>query len=408
MKTDMKTGMKIGILKECKIPQDFRVPFTPNQMVEMQKKFNVKCVVQSSDIRCFKDSEYTDLGIALQEDLSDCDIIFGVKEVPIENLITGKTYVFFSHVIKEQEHNVKLMHALIEKNITMIDYETLLGPSGQRLTAFGREAGIVGAYNALRAYGLKFKTYTLPLAQDNKNLVELYDRVSKIPTPAIKILSTGRGGRVSCGVVSVLEKAGFKSVSADTYLNTTVTGVFVALAPCQYIKRADGSAMVKAEFFADPTGFVSNFMPYAKVSDIYVSGHFWDRRSTSFFEMSDIADKKNFPIEVLSDVSCDLPGPIPTTLRETTMDDTTYDIDRSTGKECPEFSNPNNLTVTAVDNLPSSIPRDASFAFGGALIAEMLPYYLGDDDGRIEKATICSHGTLKPTFTYLRAYAGLN
>ena len=399
--------MKIGILKECKIPEDFRVPFTPKQLVEIQENFDVTCVIQPSNIRCFKDSEYTDLGIALQEDMSDCDIIFGVKEVPIENLIDNKPYVFFSHVIKEQEHNKDLMRALLDKNITMIDYETLTNDTGQRVVAFGREAGIVGAYNALRAYGIKFNAFDLPFAHTLKDLADLYDVVSNLPPLTMRVMNTGRGGRVSGGTVEVLEKAGLKFVTAEQYLTGQDTGVYTSLAPVDYIKRTDGSPMVEAEFFANPKGFESNFMPYAQVSDVYVSGHFWDRRSTTFFEMSDIADKAKFPIEVLSDVSCDLPGPIPTTLRETTLDDTTYDVDRDTGLEKGAFSDSKNLTVTAVDNLPSSIPRDASSAFGSALIENVLPSIIGNDNGCIDRATICSGGTLKPAFEYLSDYAGM-
>ncbi|MGB1360793.1 MAG: NAD(P)-dependent oxidoreductase [Alphaproteobacteria bacterium] len=399
--------MKIGILRENKVPHDFRVPFTPEQANEVKQKFNVDVIVQPSPIRCFDDSEYQAQGIEVREDVSDCDILFGVKEVPVDDLIPNKTYVFFSHTIKKQEHNQKLMRALLDKNITMIDYEVLVGPNGQRLTAFGREAGIVGAYNALKVYGKRNGLFDIPLAHTLKDVNHLYDVVSNLPTLDINVMNTGAGGRVSGGVVSVLEKTSLKSVSAQEYLSNgkTQKGMFVALSPKDYIKRIDNSEMVETEFFADPSGFESNFLPYAEVSDIYVSGHFWDRRSSVFFDMNDIADKDKFPIEIISDVSCDLPGPIPTTLRETKLDNISYDVSRQTFNEEPVFNNKDNITITAVDNLPSSIPRDASSNFGASLINEMLEYYMGNDDGRIEKGTICKNGKLTPTFAYLQDYA---
>ena len=399
---------QIGILREGKIPPDFRVPFTPQQVLKIQEKFGISVIVQPSPSRCFPDEAYTDLGITLQEDLSTCDLLFGVKEVPIEQLIPHKTYAFFSHTIKEQLHNQKLMQALLEKSITMIDYEMLVGPNRQRLTAFGREAGIVGTYNALLIYGKKTGLFQIPLAHTLKGLEHLYQVVSELPKFKVRVMTTGNRGRVNGGVLSVLEKAGFKQVSAQQYLSENEQGVFVSLGAQDYVERIDGQPVIEADFFANPElDYQSCFLKYAQTSDIYISGHYWNSLSPVFFEIQDIANSTTFPISVISDISCDLPGPIPTTLRETTLEDIAYDIDRQTGKELPAFSQSQNITITAVDNLPSSIPCDASSSFGESLLTQMLPFYLGEDDGRISNATLCSNGQLTMPYLYLKKYAGL-
>ncbi len=404
--------MKIGVLKETKVPADFRVPFTPAQLVTLQQEYGIECVIQPSENRCYKNSEYMDAGIKLQDDLLDCDILFGVKEVPIKNLIPSKAYVFFSHTIKEQVHNQSLMHALIEKNITMIDYETLTDDSGKRVVAFGREAGIVGAYNAIKVYGEKSNKFKLPQAHTLDDMEHLFEIVSNVPHLNIRVVNTGRGGRVSSGSVEVFEKVGLKSVSPQEYLNGTGTGVYTVLAPKDYIKRTDGSEIVESDFFADPSDFESAFLQYAGISDMYVSGHFWDSRSSVFFEMKDIKDKDTFAISIISDVSCDLasgdaPMPIPTTLRETKLDNIAFDVCRKSGMEKPAFENGDNITITAVDNLPSSIPRDASHAFGTALLTYVMPFIINGDDGRIHRATICFEGKLGERYKYLKEYAGL-
>ncbi len=399
---------QIGLLREGKVPPDFRVPLTPQQALAAQEKFGVSALVQPSPNRCFPDKAYADLGVTLQEDLSACDLLLGVKEVPIANLIPNKTYAFFSHTIKEQAHNQKLMQALLAKSITMIDYEMLVAPNGQRLTAFGREAGIVGAYNALLSYGKKTGTFQLPPVHTLQGVKHLEQVVSELPKIKARVMTTGHGGRVNSGIVLVLKKAGFRQVSAQRYLSEHEQGVFVSLDVQDYMERSDGRPLVAEDFFDNPkSDYQSCFLKYAQTSDVYISGHYWDSLSPVFFEMSDIANPHTFPISVISDISCDLPGPIPTTLRESTSENIAYDIDRQTGKELPAFSKNENITITAVDNLPSCIPCDASTFFGESLLTQMLPFYLGEDDGRIANATLCSNGQLTTPYLYLKKYAGV-
>ncbi|NJO91489.1 MAG: hypothetical protein HC831_22900 [Chloroflexia bacterium] len=187
--------IKVGILKETKTPPDRRVAIPPMQAVELLKKFsNVELFIQPSELRAYADDEYKELGLTLQDDLSNCDILIGVKEVEISTLIPNKTYIFFSHTAKKQSYNRALLQAIVQKNIRLIDYEYLTDVQGIRLVAFGRWAGIVGAYNGMLGYGLRTKSYTLRRAHECHDMDEFFSELDKVKLPNIKILISG-GGR---------------------------------------------------------------------------------------------------------------------------------------------------------------------------------------------------------------------
>ena len=158
--------MKFGIIKERKSTPDRRVVFTPDELARLkQLQQGISIKVESSEIRAFSDIEYRNMGIEVADDISDCEIFFGVKEVPIENLVPNKTYFFFSHTIKKQPYNRKLLQALLEKNIDFYDHETIVNEYNKRLIGFGKYAGYVGAYNSIRAFGIKFELFKLPKAE---------------------------------------------------------------------------------------------------------------------------------------------------------------------------------------------------------------------------------------------------
>src|SRR5690606_22634058 len=208
------TKHKIGIVKEGKVPVDKRVPLTPKKCQETLQNYpDVEIAVQPSPIRCFSDQEYTELGIKLQQDLTDCDIIMGVKEVPVDQLIPDKTYLFFSHTIKKQAYNRKLLQAILQKNITLIDYETLTNNNGNRIVAFGYWAGVVGAYNGILTYGKKWSLFNLKPAHQCVDLEDMEEEFFKVKAlPPIKIAITV-GGRVAHGAMEVLDMMGIKKVS---------------------------------------------------------------------------------------------------------------------------------------------------------------------------------------------------
>jgi len=401
----MPKHYKIGILRETKTPPDRRVALTPEQVVEVIKKFdNVDVVVQPSELRCYKDDEYSRLGVKLQDDLSDCDLLIGVKETKIPTIIPGKTYMEFAHVAKKQPHNQKLIQAFAANGNTVVDYEYLTDKNGVRLVAFGHWAGVVGSYNALRAIYIKHKLGELPPAHTLHDYNELKGILKKIKLPSLKFVITG-GGRVAGGAMEVLGQAGIVEVTHDEFLTKEFDHpVYTRLDPWHYAKRNDSKPFDWDYWVSNPADHESTFLPYAQTADVFIACHYWDFRSPHFFTVDDMK-QPDFRISIIADVSCDIPGPIPSTIKASTIADPFFDFNPATGKEEPPFSCGMNVTVMSIDNLPGELPRDASEFFGRLLIDKVLPHLLCDDcEGVIERATILKDGKLTPRYAYLQDY----
>jgi len=403
----MGNKLKIGIIKETKIPVDHRVVLPPKQAKELLDKYasSIEIVVQRSDIRSFKDEEYEALGFSLVDSVDDCDWLIGVKEVQIDKLISNKNYVFFSHTAKKQSYNRPLLQAIMQKQITLVDHEYLTDKNGIRLVAFGYWAGLVGAYNGLIAYGKKTGTYSLKPAYQCHDKDEVFAELKKITIKEpIKILLTG-GGRVAGGAMDTLDHLGIKKVSPEDYLAYDFDyPVYAQIDPWHYTRRKDGEPFDLQHFFEHPDMYESTFEPYPKVTDMWVACHFWDPKSPVFLTKEDYK-KDDFRISIIADVSCDIAEPIPSTLRASTIDDPLYGYDKFTEKEVDAFA-PNAVTVMAVDNLRGELPRNASEAFGEAFVQKVFPSIIdGDHDGVIERATIVKEGKLPPLFSYLEDFA---
>ncbi len=397
--------MKIGIIREGKIPPDERVVLTPEQCKSAINTYlNLQLVVQPSEIRTFKDSEYEDLGIPLQTDLTDCDIILGVKEVNIEDLIPNKKFLFFSHTYKLQPYNKGLLRAILKKKIQLIDYE-ILKKDGKRVIAFGRYAGIVGAYNGLRAWGEKYGPFSLTPAHECYDMQEMVGQLKKLDfKKPRKILITGHG-RVAGGAVEVLETANIRRVTDTEFLENEYTEtVYTQLSVDHYCSRISDGKFDHDEFYADPSGYQSEFMKYAKQTDLYIAGHYWDPRGPFLFSREDAKDKE-FKIKMIADISCDIDGPIASTIRPSTVADPFYGYDPVSEKES-DFKDENSIGVMAVDNLPCELPKDASLSFGNSFLEHILPALMENDpDGIIERGSETDlNGNLTPHFEYLRDY----
>ncbi len=396
--------IKVGILKETKTPPDRRVAIPPMQAVELLKKFsNVELFIQPSELRAYADEEYKELGLTLQDDLSNCDVLIGVKEVEIPTLIPDKTYIFFSHTAKKQPYNRPLLQAIVEKNIRLIDYEYLTDVHGIRLVAFGRWAGIVGAYNGMLGYGLRNKSYTLRRAHECHDMEEFFTELDKVKLPNIKILISG-GGRVAHGAMEVLEHIEIRKVSPQDFLkNTYNEPVYTQIDPWHYVKRKDGDVFDLEHFAKHPDEYESTFSPYSKVTDVFIACHYWDPQSPVFMKIEDM-QADDFKMSLIADVSCDVDGPIPSTIRASTIKEPFYGFDVKNAKETEPFDK-NNLTIMAVDNLPGEAPRNASISFGNDLIERVLPsLFLTDKDEIIKRATIAENGKLTDRFDYLQDY----
>ena len=397
--------MKIGLIKEGKNPPDKRVPLSPKQCKWITEKYpDVELVVQKSQIRRYKDQEYLNEGITLVDNIEDCDVLLGVKEVPIDQLIPNKKYFFFSHTLKKQPYNRKLLQAIINKKIQLIDWETITNAKRQRLIAFGRFAGIVGCYNGLLGYGLKSKRYSLKRAHKCEDRQEMEEELHKLSLPKdFKLVLTG-GGRVGKGALEVIAKTDIKKVSPKDFLAKEFNfPVYTQLDVEDYISRDDNKSFDKAVFFKDPVGHSSIFMKYAKVADLYIACHYWDNRSPFIFTRKDILHP-NWKISVVADVSCDIDGPVACTLRSSTIADPFYGYDPHSQKEV-DFQYENSIGVMAVDNLPCELPKDASFEFGKMFIDHVLEPLTGNDpENIIYRASETLDGKLTPQFEYLKDY----
>ncbi|WP_373520059.1 NAD(P)-dependent oxidoreductase [Aquiflexum sp.] len=397
--------MKIGLIKEGKIPADKRVSFTPDQLAALAEKYagQLSFFVESSQVRCFTDLEYQEAGIEVVYDISFCDLLMGIKEVPIEQLIENKTYLFFSHTIKKQSHNRKLLQAILEKNISLIDYELLKDQQGNRTVAFGRWAGIVGAYNGLWTYGQKSGLFDLKRAFECFDREEIKRELRKVQLPPIKIVVTGTG-RVAKGVKEVLDEVGIRSVQQKDFLVQYFDEpVYTVLSGSDYNRRKTDGGFDKEEFYNSPDKYESHFLKYTEVSDILIAAAYWDHRAPKLFQLEDLRSE-DFSLSVIADITCDINGSVPTTLRVSTIADPVFDIDRDTFTELPAFGKQTSISVMAIDNLPTELPRDASDEFGSQLTTHFIPELLQEKSSVLEKATITKDGDLTIEFIYLKDY----
>jgi alanine dehydrogenase len=396
--------IRIGILRETKNPPDRRVPLTPVQCRDLMDQYpELEIRVQPSGYRCFSDEEYLQEGIQLQEDLSECQVLMGVKEVEPETLLDLKTYFFFSHTAKKQPYNRGLLQDIVARGITLVDYEYLTRENRERVVAFGRWAGIVGAYNGLRAYGLHEGAYMLNPATQCRDLQELQRETGKVDLDQSRILVTG-GGRVAGGAMEILQAAGVEEVAPDSYLEGKFThAVFTRLDPWHYTKRKGGAPFDFDHFIAHPEAYENNMHPYASVTDILITCHFWDPRAPVMLTREELADE-SMPVRIIADISCDINGPIASTIRASTIAEPFYGYEAVSGSETDPFA-AGSITVMAVDNLPGELPRDASSDFGYALIRHVIPELTGiQQTGMIQRATIAADGALAQEFRYLKSY----
>ncbi len=397
--------IKIGLICEGKNPPDKRVPFSPLQAEEIEQRFpGVKVVCQESTIRCFKDEEYRELDIQVASDVSDCDILMGIKEVPIDNLIPNKTYLFFSHTLKKQPYNRKLLKEALKRNIRLIDYEALKDGQGNRLVAFGRFAGIVGAFNGLWTYGKRYHAFTLRRAFECFDINDLKLELRKVKLPFVKIALTG-AGRVAKGAMETLDTAGVRKVSPHDFLTLQFEEpVYTQLSSADYHTRKQGGHFNREEYHLHPENYESNFRPYTKVADILLAGAFWNPKAPTLFSRQDML-APDFKIKIIADITCDIEGSVPSTKRASTIPDPLYDYDPSTDQVKPPYTDDRFVTVMAIDNLPCELPRSASEEFGRDLIDRILKPLLSEDtEGIIARGAIADGGKLTATFSYLQDY----
>jgi alanine dehydrogenase len=399
---------KIGVIREGKVPFDKRVAFTPKQCQLILELFpEVSLVVQSSQVRCYTDDEYWDFGVEIVESVSDCDILIGIKEVPKENLIAGKVYMFFSHTIKKQPHNKELLKEVLKKKIQLIDYECLTDSNLNRVIGFGHYAGLVGTYNAIMGYGLRYNLFDLKPANLCRDMHELNVELQKVRLSNIKIIVTGNG-RVANGAIELLGALRIRRITSFEFVSFSFREpTYTQLHSNNYNESIDGSGWNQGEFYKHPQKYRSTFGKFTKDCDILIHCSFWDPRAPKLFSTEEMASP-DFHIGVIADVTCDIDGSIPSTTHSSTIENKFYGYDPKTKSVTKPFVK-NAITIMAVDNLPCELPRDASEDFGKELIDKVLPLLLNNDEhGVIERASIAKDGNLCGRFSYLADYVDGN
>jgi alanine dehydrogenase len=399
-------ALTVALIQESKTPPDKRVVFSPEMCREVMRQHpDIQILVESSPIRAFTDDEYRKAGIPVVEDVSSAEVMLGVKEVRIDTLIPNKKYFFFSHTIKKQPYNRELLRAILDKKIELYDHEVITRPNGARLIGFGRYAGLVGAYNAFRALGLRDDLFTLPKAEELSDYQAMKKELEEIALPSdLRIILSGTG-KVARGAREILDHLLIREVTDTDFLTKEFDEpVYCLIDVTEYYKRSDGEEIDKYEFYDDPSGHESDFIKYARVANVFIAGHYYGDGAPYLYTRED-ARHKDFNINLVADISCDIDGPVASTIRASTIAEPFYGYNPHTEVEVA-FDAPGAITVMAVDNLPCELPRDASEGFGEMFLKNVIPaFFNGDEDGILERARMTtSFGTLTERYAYLHDY----
>jgi alanine dehydrogenase len=398
--------LKIGLIREGKVPQDNRVALTPAHCKWLHMNFDdVRVVVQHSTNRCYTDKEYERAGVEVKEDLSNCNLLLGIKEVPVDMLLEGKRYMFFSHTKKMQPGNQQLFKALLDKKITLIDYECLEHEDGTRIIGFGFFAGIVGAHNGMMAYGNRTGTFKLQRVGSVNSFQKLIHNYFGLKLPNIKIAVTG-SGRVAHGVLEIMNLMGIHEVEPEDYVENEFTyPVYVHLKGADlYVHKGTGKYN-RNDFHTNPQHYHCRFTDYLAHTDILMNGIYWEKNIPRLFETEDLL-REDFRIQTIADITDDRNGSIPCNLGDSTIDAPVYGVDKKTFQQTVPYL-PGSVDVMAVSNLPNELPRDASRYFGEQLIKYVLNDIRRGSSRAIDLATMINAGKLTMPFEYMKDYAGL-
>lgn len=396
--------IKIGVIREGKIPADNRVALTPAQCQWIQETYpQCKMIVQRSESRCFSDREYSMAGIELSDNLDDCQVLLGIKEVPPHQVLAGKKYLFFSHTCKKQPHNQKLLQTILEKECTLIDYECLRHEDGQRIIGFGFFAGIVGAHNGIMAFGSRTGEFNLKRVYQQKDFKTLIHTYFGLKLPNIKIAVTG-SGRVAHGILEIMNLMGVIEVEKEDYLAREFSyPVYVQLKGADLYAHKNGQPYNREDFHNHPKNYVSLFPKYFPHTDVLMNGVYWDKDVPRLFSKENI-QQADFRIQTIADITDDANGSVPINVGDQSIEDPVYGISKlNFEKTAPYLAS--SVDVMAVGNLPNELPRDASKYFGEQLLKYVLPDLLEGESDILHRATIVREGKLTEAYNYLCDYA---
>src|SRR5436190_3283265 len=394
---------RIGLIREGRQPADNRVALTPAQCKWILKNSSdIEIKAQHSTSRCFSDKEYQMAGVEVKEELSDCDLLFGIKEVPIDQLIPGKTYLFFSHTKKKQPRNRGMLKTILDRNITLIDYECLEHDDGQRIIGFGFFAGVVGAHNGMMAYGNRTGLYKLQRVYKQRSFRELIHTYFGVRLPNVKIAVTG-SGRVAHGILEIMNLMGIHEVEPEDYLRRRFSyPVYTQLKAAELYRSRITGKYSRPDFHDHPENYECLFLPYTEQTDILMNGVYWDKTVPRLIEKKDV-HPETFIIQTIANITDDAEGSVPINLGDQTIEDPVYGVDKKTLAKTEPYLR-SSIDVMAVGNLPNELPRDASRYFGEQLIKFVLEDLLKGGSQIITRATIAKNGKLTAPFEYLTDY----
>lgn len=398
--------LTIGLIREGKVPQDNRVALTPAHCKWLQKNFDdIKIIVQHSPNRCYTDTEYQRAGVEVKEDMSECSLLLGIKEVPVNMLLEGKTYMFFSHTKKLQPGNQQLFRTILDKKITLIDYECLEHADGTRIIGFGFFAGIVGAHNGMMAYGQRTGSFKLARVGSVNSFQKLVHTYFGLKLPNLKIAVTGTG-RVAHGVLEIMNLMGIHEVEPEEFIDNEFTyPVYVHLKGADLYMHKETGKYVRNDFHAHPQKYNCRFADYLAHTDILMNGIYWEKNIPRLFEMEDMR-RQDFRIQTIADITDDRNGSVPCNLGDATIENPVYGVDKKSFEITAPYL-PGSIDVMAVGNLPNELPRDASRYFGEQMIKFVLDDIRIGGSKVIDNATMARAGQLNEPFLYMKEYAGL-
>ena len=432
--------LRIGIRREDKSPWERRVPIIPNDAKELRDEHGITVYVQPSPTRAFTEDEFRQAGAVIQEDLSPCPVIFGVKEIPSSLFEPGKTYVFFSHVIKGQAYNMPMLQKILDQGCNLIDYEKIADEKGRRLIFFGRYAGLAGMLETLWALGQRLEWEGTPNPfSELRHPHEYHDvtaakeavatvgdaiRAKGLPESVTPLVCGVAGyGHVAGGVQEILDLLPVEKIEPD--------GIAPLVAGKHYARNAIYVATFREEHIVEPIapvgefdcqhyydhpeayrGIFERYVPYLTV---IVNAIYWDQRYPRLVTKAYLKElyEQGLPkLKVIGDISCDIEGAIECTVRTAEEDAPVYVYNPSTGETVDGYAG-DGPVVMAVDILPAELPRDASTGFSKALkpfvpaIAQAdysVPFEQLALPPEIKRAVIVYQGQLTPSFRYIEKY----
>lgn len=441
MSTVKSIGL-VGLRHESKSEHERRVPLVPADLKDVIKAPQ-SLMIQPSGTRCIDIGEFEAIGAKVDADMSACDLIMGIKEVPVDELIANKSYCFFSHVIKGQPYNMPLLKKVMDLKCNLIDYEKMVNDKGQRVVAFGKQAGQCGTLNGFHSLNHRLAALkrTNPFAickqaKDYPNLTEAKADLAKVGadiaanglpadlTPFV-VGVTGKGN-VGSGVFDVMGALGcvkewtpaemLANIASGDYDNKTVYQVVMDAGDLYELKEnPDASAFTFQAFGEAPekyTSPVSKFLPHM---NMFINAVFWRNEWPKFITqdfMSELWQKGNCKLLVISDVTCDIEGSVEVTIKSTLPDVPSF-VYHPVTKACTDGFEGEGVVVMAVDILPSEQPYESSCAFSGALKPLMGDLLAADFSVPFAElslppvwkgACIVYHGELTPDYEYLKPH----